>query len=39
MQEQRPVEAARLAEVDILDRGGLPQLGGACACLETPLLA
>jgi hypothetical protein len=38
VQEQRPVEATRLAEVDILGGGGLPQLGGACACLEPLLL-
>ena len=28
-QEQRPVEAARRAEVDILDGGGVAQFGGA----------
>jgi hypothetical protein len=39
MQEQRPVEATRLAEVDILGRSRLPQFGGACACLEPLLLA
>jgi len=39
VQEQRPVEATRLAEVDILGRGRLPQFGGACACLEPLLLA
>ncbi len=38
VQEQRPVEATRLAEVDIFDRGGLPKLGGSCACLEPLLL-
>jgi hypothetical protein len=39
MQEQCPVETPRLAEVDVLGRGGLPQLGGPCACLEPLLLA
>ena len=39
MQEQRPVETPWLAEVDILGRGGLPQLGGPRACLEPLLLA
>lgn len=39
VQEQRSVEATRLTEVDILGRGGLPQFGGACACLEPLLLA
>jgi hypothetical protein len=38
VQEQRSVEATRLAEVDILDRGRLAQFGGACACLEPLLL-
>ena len=37
-QEQRPVEAARRAEVNVLDRGGVPQLGGARARLEALLL-
>jgi len=37
-QEQRSVEAARRAEVDILDGGGVPQLGGARAGLEALLL-
>ena len=37
VQEERPVKATWLVEVDILGGGGLPQLGGACSCLE-PLL-
>ena len=39
MQEQRPVETPRLAEVDVLGCGGLPQLGGPRACLKPLLLA
>jgi hypothetical protein len=38
VQEQCPVKATGLVEVDILDRGRLPQFGGACACLEALLL-
>ena len=34
LQEQRPVEAARRAVIDILDTGGLPQLGGTGAALK-----
>jgi hypothetical protein len=37
--EQRPVEATRLAEVDILDRGRLPRFCNACACFKPRLLA
>jgi hypothetical protein len=38
VEEKRPIEAAWLAEVDILGRGGLPEPGGSCACLEPLLL-
>ena len=38
-QEQRSVEATGRAEVDVLDGGGVPQLGVARAGLEALLLA
>src|SRR5208337_3483395 len=39
LQEQRTVEAARRAVIDILDRGQMAQLGGLGAAFEALLLA
>ena len=39
LQEQRAVEPARCAVVDVLDGGEMAQLGGPGACLEALLLA
>ena len=39
LEEQCSIEAARGAIIDILDAGGLAQLGGACPALEALLPA
>jgi len=39
LQEQRTVQAARCAVVDILDGGEMPQPGSSSSCLEAFLLS